>query len=82
MGLELGFYSVLRNEAEEYGESNLPGACLTLDFPYANHFSTSRRGLALSPTCLIRGKVVSTQVGCGRNLAANITERRQPSEPN
>ena len=28
------------------------------------------------------GKVVSTQVGCGRNLAANITERRQSSAPN
>ena len=66
MGIELEFYSVLRNVAEEYGESNLSGACLTFDFPYANHFSTSRRGLALSPTRLIRGKVVSTQVGCGR----------------
>jgi hypothetical protein len=28
------------------------------------------------------GKVVSTQVGCGRNFAANITERRQASAPN
>ena len=53
---QLGFNSVLRNVAEEYGELNLRGACLTLDFPYANHFSTSRRGLALSPTCLIRGR--------------------------
>jgi hypothetical protein len=48
----------------------------------ASRFFHIATRLALSATCLIRGKVVSTQVGCGRNLAASITEGRQPSAPN
>jgi hypothetical protein len=36
-------------ESRQYGKFNLPEACLTLDFASANHFSTSRRGLAALP---------------------------------
>src|ERR1700730_7964042 len=40
--------------------------------------TSSRRGLALSPTCQPRGKVVSTKVGCGRygNHAGRASLRR------
>ena len=44
----------------------------------AHTFSSSRRELALSPTCQPRGKVVSTKVGCGRygNQAGRASLRR------
>jgi hypothetical protein len=41
--------------------------------------NASRRGLALSPTCLLRGKVVSTKKWDAAVSTANVTERRQPS---
>ena len=43
------------------------------------YLSASRRGLALSPTCLSRGKVVSTQMGCGRSTAKQAGAASPPT---
>src|SRR5450631_4357876 len=49
-----------------------------LDCDLTHTVTSSRRELALSPTCQPRGKVVSTKVGCGRygNQAGRASLRR------